>query len=111
MQWSAVAPKPDEQLLQGIVGVKPYEFVAGDERRLRGYLIQARDERGQIIEYPHGDVLIGPGNAMSATHIAADFVFLSALGYDVYILDYRGHGNSEGKRRRYRSAQPARLVR
>lgn len=97
--WSAMAPKPDQRLLAGIVGVKPYEFVAGDGKTLRGYLIQARKDLGEIIEKPRGYVLIAPGNAMTATHLVADFVFLSWLGYDVYILDYRGYGNSEGKRR------------
>lgn len=97
--WSAMVPKPDQRLLAGIVGVKPYEFVAGDGKTLRGYLIQARKDQGEIIENPRGYVLIAPGNAMTATHLVADFVFLSALGYDVYILDYRGYGNSEGKRR------------
>jgi alpha-beta hydrolase superfamily lysophospholipase len=97
--WSAMAPRPDQGLLEGLVGVNPYEFVAGDGKTLRGYLIQARKDRDEIIDNPRGYVLIAPGNAMAATHLAADFVFLSALGYDVYILDYRGYGNSEGKRR------------
>ncbi len=97
--WSAMAPRPNPRLLDGIAGLEPYEFVAGDGKRLRGYLIRARNAQDEAIEKPRGYVLIAPGNAMTATHLVADFVFLSELGYDVYLLDYRGYGNSEGKRR------------
>jgi alpha-beta hydrolase superfamily lysophospholipase len=97
--WSAMAPNPDPRRLDGIAGVKPYDFVAGDGNTLRGYMIQARNDRDEIIENARGYVLVAPGNAMAATHLAADFVFLSELGYDVYVLDYRGYANSEGKRR------------
>lgn len=97
--WSAMAPASDSRRLDGIAGVDAYDFTAGDGNALRGYMIQARNDRDEIIENPRGYVLIAPGNAMTAAHLAADFVFLSALGYDVYILDYRGYANSEGKRR------------
>lgn len=97
--WARMAPKPDERLVAEIRGVEPYGFIAGDGKTLRGYVIRARNEASELIDDPAGFVWIAPGNAMTATHLVADFVYLSALGYDVYILDYRGYGNSEGRRR------------
>ncbi len=96
--WSGMAPEPDPRLIERIDGVEPYGFVAGDGKSLRGYRIQARTDREMLAD-AQGYVLIAPGNAMTATHMVNEFVFLSALGYDVYILDYRGYGHSEGKRR------------
>ena len=96
--WSGMAPAPDPRLVEGLNGVTGYEFVAGDGVRLRGYRIRARSGN-EIIDNPSGYVLIAPGNAMTATHLVREFLFLSELGHDVYILDYRGYGKSEGKRR------------
>ncbi|MBT3058944.1 MAG: alpha/beta fold hydrolase [Candidatus Thiodiazotropha sp.] len=39
------------------------------------------------------------GNAMLADQIITSLKYLSSSGFDVYIFDYRGYGNSEGKRR------------
>jgi alpha-beta hydrolase superfamily lysophospholipase len=94
-----MAPNPNVRLVAGIVGVEPYEFLAGDGKTLRGHVIRARGDADKLIYDSPGFVLIAPGNAMTATHLVGDFVYLSRLGYDVYILDYRGYGNSEGKRR------------
>lgn len=97
--WSSMAPRPDPHRIATKAGVEPYEFVAGDGKSLRGYKIRARHDAHEVVEHPQGYVLIAPGNAMTATYLVDEFVFLSELGYDVYILDYRGYGDSEGKRR------------
>ncbi len=64
-------------------------IAAGDEKKLNGLLFKADSAKG-LIFYLHGN-----GGALNTWGNAAkNYV---KLGYDVFILDYRGFGKSEGE--------------
>jgi hypothetical protein len=64
-------------------------FVNGDGQRLHGWLLLARQPS-------RGTVLFLHGNAENiSTHIRA-IDWLPSVGYDVFLFDYRGFGQSEG---------------
>ncbi len=62
---------------------------AGDGKKLSGLLFKADSAKG-LIFYLHGN-----GGALNTWGNAADNYL--ALGYDVFILDYRGYGKSQGE--------------
>jgi len=69
--------------------------VTADHRRLAGYRIRARHGDRE----PKGFVLVAQGNATLVERLIAHLGALADAGYEVYLYDYRGYGNSEGKRR------------
>ncbi|MCB1756651.1 MAG: alpha/beta fold hydrolase [Gammaproteobacteria bacterium] len=66
-------------------------LAAADGTRLHGWLIPARADK------PRGTVYFLHGNAENiSTHIRS-VLWLVVQGFDVFALDYRGFGKSEGK--------------
>jgi len=96
--WSAAAPDPDESRVANTKLIEPIEFHTTDERTLRGYRYISSDGDGNKVQ-PNGYILMALGNAMISDQIISSLKTFSEHGYDVYIYDYRGYGNSEGKRR------------
>lgn len=96
--WSRMAPSPDPSNVAGYPLIEPVEFVTADNKTLAGYRYLAHDRSRARIP-AKGYVLMAMGNAMIADQIIPHLSDLAASGYDVYVYDYRGYGNSEGKRR------------
>lgn len=96
--WSAAAPDPDEDRVTNTKFIEPVEFITTDERTLRGYRYISSDGDGNKTQ-PNGYILMALGNAMISDQIISSLKKFSEHSYDVYIYDYRGYGNSEGKRR------------
>ena len=71
---------------------QPFEEVfipAGDDVKLHGLLFKAASPKG-LVFYLHGNA----GSVDTWGWIAPTY---TDLGYDIFILDYRGYGKSEGK--------------
>ena len=97
-QWSSAAPKPDPRRVAHLKNVEAVSFTTGDNKTLRGYKLLATDDSGQNVP-PQGYVLMALGNAMIADQTIGELDSFAKQGYDVYIYNYRGYGDSEGKRR------------
>jgi len=91
--WSAGRPNPDAW--RSVPGAAPVSHKTRDGRVLRGYKI-SRTATGLP---RNGFLLVAQGNAMLADQLLHDLSFLADQGKDVFVYDYRGYGNSEGKRR------------
>lgn len=96
--WSAAAPEPDSSRINDTENIEAIDFVTSDNKTLMGYKYKARKEDGLEIK-PKGYVLMALGNAMISDQVIDELSNFSLKGLDVYIYDYRGYGNSEGKRR------------
>lgn len=96
--WSSIASEPDKTRALISPFIEPIEFTTSDGKTLHGYKYNSHNVKEQKI-LAKGYVLMALGNAMIANQIIPTTRYLSILGYDVYIYDYRGYGNSEGKRR------------
>jgi dienelactone hydrolase len=68
----------------------PYTFHTTDGRVLRGYKLSVGNDIAR------GAVVFIQGNAMTVATIADELLPLAKAGYDVYALDFRGYGKSEG---------------
>ncbi|MDW7773240.1 MAG: alpha/beta hydrolase [Desulfobulbaceae bacterium] len=69
-----------------------YESVAittGDNIRLHGWFIRAREEKGTLLFFH--------GNAGNISHRLDSIRIFTSLGLSVLIIDYRGYGQSQGK--------------
>ena len=96
--WSLAAPKPNESRTKFHQFVEHVTFTTSDNKKLSGYVYRAhRNEIGKVDAY--GYILVTLGNAMIADQMIGELKNFAEKGYDVYIFDYRGYGNSEGKRR------------
>ena len=94
--YHSIAGRPNEARAAAVPGIERVAFTTKDRRKLGGYKLQAyADPTRQA----RGYVLVALGNAMLADQVVAEFGFLQAEGFDVYIYDYRGYGISEGKSR------------
>ncbi|MGB5454819.1 MAG: alpha/beta fold hydrolase, partial [Gammaproteobacteria bacterium] len=60
-----------------------------DNLRLHGWKLLAKDQTA-------GTLLFFHGNAENISTHFANVYWLTAHGYDVYLFDYRGYGQSEG---------------
>lgn len=89
--WRSMAGAPNPQRLAGIKDVKPLQFKTRDGISLGGYKLTAAKAKGYL--------LVAQGNAMLADQLVADLQELRDLNLDVYVYDYRGYGNSQGKSR------------
>ena len=89
--WQRAAGAPNPRAISSIKDVAPVEFRTRDGLSLRGYKLAA--------ENPNAYLLVAQGNAMLADHLIGDLQTFRALGWDVYIYDYRGYGISQGKSR------------
>lgn len=96
--WSSIPPKPDSDRALISRLIEPAEFTTADDKTLRGYQYLSHNKVNHRVP-PQGYILMALGNAMIADQIIASMKYLSSQGYDVYIFDYRGYGNSEGRRR------------
>jgi alpha/beta superfamily hydrolase len=96
--WSSLAPKPDKDRALISQFIEPVEFTTYDDKILRGYRYVSHNKAMSRIP-AKGYILMALGNAMIADQIITSMKHLSSRGYDVYIFDYRGYGNSQGKRR------------
>jgi alpha-beta hydrolase superfamily lysophospholipase len=93
--WSAVAGRPDPAAARRVPNAVPVEYLTADGRTLRGYRLTPRDGGGQS----SGFLLMAQGNAMLADQLLDYLSAFTASGHHVYVYDYRGYGNSEGRRR------------
>ena len=96
--WSRMAPKPDPSRVARDPHIEAVTFLTGDQKKLSGYKFSAHDESGRTVK-PKGYLLMALGNAMIADQMIRELSVYASNGYDAYIYDYRGYGNSEGKRR------------
>jgi alpha/beta superfamily hydrolase len=96
--WNRMAPKPDASRIAGDTRIQAINFLTSDNKNLRGYKFSAHDDGGKTIT-PKGYILMALGNAMIADQMIRELADYARSGYDAYIYDYRGYGNSEGKRR------------
>lgn len=96
--WSSAAPTPDKDRALISPFIEPAEFTTSDGKTLRGYQYSSHNTDKQKTQ-AKGYVLMALGNAMIADQIISSMRYMAVEGYDVYIFDYRGYGNSDGKRR------------
>lgn len=96
--WSANTPSPNPTRVAAHPDIERVEFNTGDDKTLRGYRYAAAGSHRNAIS-PKGYLLVALGNAMIADQLIAEMSDYAEAGYDVYVFDYRGYGNSEGKRR------------
>ena len=96
--WSSAAPEPDEGRVSGLNFVEPTEFKTSDGKTLKGYKYVSNNGNGSRSP-AKGYILMALGNAMISDQIISSLKEFSEKNYDVYVYDYRGYGNSEGKRR------------
>lgn len=96
--WSSLAPVPDQDRALVSPLVESAEFATSDGKVLRGYKYNSHNTAKEKA-LPKGYLLMALGNAMIADQIIGSMEYISAQGYDVYVFDYRGYGNSDGKRR------------
>ena len=89
--WRTMAGAAHPQAVTNIPGVEPVKFNTRDGITLAGYKLAA--------ENPTAYLLVAPGNAMLADQLVAALQTFRDRGWDVYIYDYRGYGNSQGKSR------------
>jgi alpha/beta superfamily hydrolase len=92
--WSRSAGAPDDSIWRGIPAAAPVTYNTRDGRTLRGYKIAAGGDAAR-----KGFVLVAQGNAMLAEHLLGDLSGFAERGLDVFVYDYRGYGNSEGRPR------------
>ena len=89
--WQTMAGRPDRSHVELKQNVQSIQFVARDGVILSGYKLAAR--------VPRGYILVAQGNAMLADQLISDLELFRKNGFDIYIYDYRGYGQSEGKSR------------
>ncbi len=93
--WSSVAGKPSTEAANRVPNAEPVAHRTKDGRLLRGYKLSSTHPEGAVF----GSVLVAQGNAMLADQLLSTLADFSQAGIEAYIFDYRGYGNSEGKRR------------
>src|SRR4026209_765975 len=69
--------------------VERLKFATRDGLTLAGYKLAAVN--------PTAYLLVAQGNAMLADQLIADLQTFRDRGWDVYIYDYRGYGQSQGR--------------
>lgn len=89
--WHKLAGAANPSRVINIQGVEPLTFKTRDRLTLAGYKLAANN--------PTGYLLVAPGNAMLADQIVTHLQPFRDRGWDVYVFDYRGYGNSQGKSR------------
>ncbi len=65
------------------------ELLTGDEVRLHGWFIPSDNARGTLLFFH--------GNAGNISHRLDSIAIFNRMNLDVFIFDYRGYGQSEGK--------------
>ena len=82
---------PQAFAVQTPAGAQDVRFQTEDGVRLHGWFFDGAAPQAGIT------FLILHGNAGNISHFAADAAFLQARGFDVFLVDYRGYGRSEGE--------------
>lgn len=93
--WSRAAGEANPQRAHQISNAQALTYKTQDGRLLQGYKLKHTVEDGVA----RGSVLLAQGNAMLADQLLPAISRLSAAGLDVYLFDYRGYGQSGGRRR------------
>lgn len=93
--WSGIAGEPNPKAANHIPNAEPVTHETKDGRLLKGYKLRSTLPGGVVL----GFVLIAQGNAMLAEQLLPSLTNFPNAGIEVYLFDYRGYGNSEGKRR------------
>lgn len=93
--WSGAGGKPNPEAASRVQNAEPIVHKTKDGRLLRGYKLKSTAAGGSVI----GSVLVAQGNAMLADQLLSSLTSFSTAGIEAYVFDYRGYGNSEGKRR------------
>lgn len=93
--WSRAAGKPDPDAAADVPNANLVVHETKDGRRVMGYKLESTAADGAV----KGVVLVAQGNAMLADQLLPALTTFSQAGIEAYIFDYRGYGNSEGKRR------------
>lgn len=65
------------------------ELITGDQVRLHGWFIPS--------DNPRGTLLFFHGNAGNISHRLDSIAIFNRMNLDVFIIDYRGYGQSEGR--------------
>lgn len=92
--WSSAAGRADAEAAGRIPNAEPMTHETKDGRRLKGYRLKSTAPKGAAEA-----VLVAQGNAMLADQLLTELGAFPRAGIETYIFDYRGYGNSEGKRR------------
>ncbi len=93
--WSHLAGEPDPERAANVPNAEAISHRTTDGRVLRGYKLRSTAPGGAIA----GRLLVAQGNAMLSDRLLSSLTSFSDAGLEVYIFDYRGYGNSEGRRR------------
>lgn len=93
--WSSAAGKPNPEAASRIPNAEPIVRKTKDGRTLKGYKLRSTAPGETVV----GSMLVAQGNAMLADQLLSNLTGFSKAGIEVYVFDYRGYGNSEGKRR------------
>jgi len=93
--WSSAAGRPDPKAASRVPNVERVIHKSKDGRALKGYKLRGTSRDGG----PKGFLLVAQGNATLADQLLGSLSLFSGAGLDVYVFDYRGYGDSEGKRR------------
>lgn len=97
--WSSLAGSPKPARVSDLSNAEPVAFSTTDDRILRGYQLKAIPSKREPTARARGYLLVAQGNAMLADQILGSFMPFAKAGIDVYVFDYRGYGQSTGKRR------------
>lgn len=92
--WRDMAERNGRRLVS-VPGITPASFDVNGVH-LTGYRIDVKSLSGGAIS-PVGTLLVLQGNAMLAEQIVEEFIPYARAGLDVYIVDFRGFGDSEGR--------------
>lgn len=92
--YPTVEPTPPPKQFAGAASVW---FNSGDGTRLHGWFIPAQGERDDAARAP--TILHVHGNAGNMLHHFGFVDFLPAAGFNLFMFDYRGYGQSEGRPR------------
>ena len=91
--WSFAAPKPNASRINSHKYVEHVNFTTSDNKKLSGYAYRTHNN-GNKETGAKGYILVALGNAMFADQMIGEFKDFTKKGYDVFIYDYRGYGNS-----------------
>ncbi len=91
--WAGFAGAADPARAAAVPGAEAVSHVSRDGRTLRGYRLPSRAADGST----RRTVLVVGGNAMLADQILGELAMLTEAGLEVFVFDYRGYGQSEGR--------------
>lgn len=93
--WSHLAGEAEPERAEHIGNAEAITYKTRDDRILRGYKLKSTAAGGAVV----GRLLVAQGNAMLSDRLLSSLTGFSDAGIEVFIFDYRGYGNSEGRRR------------